>query len=267
MKRDGEEAKSLPLAKKKKEITLQSSDGALLYADEFLAEQSAVVRRAINSNPADISLNIPSVPESVLRLVIEFCEKQAEFTAEINVAAKARKKAKGVIVDFVDNTIEGKDAIAFVNGTVTIEKKRRHWEEEFLLVDHDVLYYLIMVRTLLLDFLLMSLVLDLDRPPISMLRRIYVTIHGRIILLLLLLLDQLQVLYVPNLSEELIVPIMQAADVLEIDSLRNLTCQKLADLIKNKSPEQIREMLGIEDDFSEEEKLEIKKELRLFWDR
>lgn len=71
-------------------------------------------------------------------------------------------------------------------------------------------------------------------------------------------------LYVPNLSEELIVPIMQAADDLEIDSLRNLTCGKLADLTKNKSPEQIRGMLGIDDDFSEEEKQEIKKELQLF---
>lgn len=71
-------------------------------------------------------------------------------------------------------------------------------------------------------------------------------------------------LHVPNLSEELIVPIMQAADDLEIDSLRNLTCRKLADLTKNKSPEQIRGMLGIDDDFSEEEKREIRKELQLF---
>lgn len=152
MKREAEETESPPLAKKKKEITLRSSDGALLSADEFLAEQSAVVRRAINSNPADIPLNVPSVTESVLHLVIEFCKKQAEFTAEINVAASAGKKAKGVIVDSVENTTEGKDAIAVDNGTAAIEKKRRDWEEDFLLVDHDVLYYLIMVRTLLLDF-------------------------------------------------------------------------------------------------------------------
>lgn len=78
--------------------------------------------------------------------------------------------------------------------------------------------------------------------------------------------SQFRVLHVPNLSEELIVPIMQAADDLEIDSLRNLTCRKLADLTKNKSPEQIRGMLGIDDDFSEEEKREIRKELQLFWD-
>ncbi|CAL9146739.1 unnamed protein product [Musa hybrid cultivar] len=199
MKREAESPESPPLVKKKKEITLRSSDGALLSADEFLAEQSAVVRRAINSNPADIAFNVPSVTESVLHLVIEFCKKQAEFTAEINVAAIAGKKAKGVIVDSVDNTTEGKDAIAVDNGMAAIEKKRRDWEEDFLLVDHDVLYYLIM-----------------------------------------------------------------AADDLEIDSLRNLTCRKLADLTKNKSPEQIRGMLGIDDDFSEEEKREIKKELQLF---
>ncbi|URE24482.1 hypothetical protein MUK42_18213 [Musa troglodytarum] len=186
------------MAKKKKEITLRSSDGALLHADEFLAEQSGVVRRAINSNPGDIALNVPSVTESVLHLVTEFCKKQAEFTAEINVAAIAGKKAKGVVDDSVDNTTEGEDEIAVDNGMAAMEKKRRDWEEEFLLVDHDVLYYLIM-----------------------------------------------------------------AADDLEIDSLRNLTCRKLADLIKNKSPQQIRGMLGIDDDFSEEEKQEIKKELQL----
>lgn len=152
MKREGEASESPPLAKKKKEITLRSSDGALLSADEFLAEQSAVVRKAINSNPADIALNVPSVTESVLHLVMEFCKKQAEFTAEINVAAIAGKKAKGVVVDSVDNTTEGKDAIAVDNGMAAIEKKRRDWEEDFLSVDHDVLYYLIMVRSLLLDF-------------------------------------------------------------------------------------------------------------------
>ncbi|URE24481.1 hypothetical protein MUK42_18213 [Musa troglodytarum] len=134
------------MAKKKKEITLRSSDGALLHADEFLAEQSGVVRRAINSNPGDIALNVPSVTESVLHLVTEFCKKQAEFTAEINVAAIAGKKAKGVVDDSVDNTTEGEDEIAVDNGMAAMEKKRRDWEEEFLLVDHDVLYYLIMEK-------------------------------------------------------------------------------------------------------------------------
>uniref|UniRef100_A0A914BV64 Skp1-related protein n=1 Tax=Acrobeloides nanus TaxID=290746 RepID=A0A914BV64_9BILA len=50
-----------------------------------------------------------------------------------------------------------------------------------------------------------------------------------------------------------------AANYLEIPSLYYYTCQKLAERIKGRTPEQIREMFGIEDDLTEEEKAEIRR--------
>ncbi|GJM85317.1 hypothetical protein PR202_ga01756 [Eleusine coracana subsp. coracana] len=49
---------------------------------------------------------------------------------------------------------------------------------------------------------------------------------------------------------------MQAANVLRIDKLLDLTCEAVADLIKGKTPEEIRGRFNITDDYSEEEKEE-----------
>uniref|UniRef100_A0A914DR07 Skp1-related protein n=1 Tax=Acrobeloides nanus TaxID=290746 RepID=A0A914DR07_9BILA len=50
-----------------------------------------------------------------------------------------------------------------------------------------------------------------------------------------------------------------AANYLEIPSLYYYTCQKLAERIKGRTPEQICEMFGVEDDLTEEEKAEIRR--------
>uniref|UniRef100_A0A914D0I4 Skp1-related protein n=1 Tax=Acrobeloides nanus TaxID=290746 RepID=A0A914D0I4_9BILA len=50
-----------------------------------------------------------------------------------------------------------------------------------------------------------------------------------------------------------------AANYLEIPSLYYYTCQKLAERIKGRTPEQVREMFGIEEDLTEEEKAEMRR--------
>ncbi|CAL5083415.1 unnamed protein product [Urochloa decumbens] len=51
-----------------------------------------------------------------------------------------------------------------------------------------------------------------------------------------------------------------AANYLDVKGLLDITCQKVADSIKGKMPEQIREMFGIKNDFTPEEEEEIKRE-------
>jgi S-phase kinase-associated protein 1 len=51
-----------------------------------------------------------------------------------------------------------------------------------------------------------------------------------------------------------------AANYLEVKGLLDLTCQKVADMIKGKTPEQIRQTFGIVNDFTPEEEEEIRKE-------
>ncbi|KAL3844793.1 hypothetical protein ACJIZ3_002196 [Penstemon smallii] len=51
-----------------------------------------------------------------------------------------------------------------------------------------------------------------------------------------------------------------AANYLEIKSLLDLSCQIAADMIKGKSPEEIRAIFKIENDFTPEEEAEVRRE-------
>ena len=59
---------------------------------------------------------------------------------------------------------------------------------------------------------------------------------------------------------ELLFEVIKAANFLEIESLLDLTCAKVATMLKGKSVEEIRQTFGIENDFTPEEEEEIKKE-------
>ncbi|KAF3618396.1 E3 ubiquitin ligase complex SCF subunit sconC [Capsicum annuum] len=51
-----------------------------------------------------------------------------------------------------------------------------------------------------------------------------------------------------------------AANYLNIKSLLNLTCQTVANMIKGKTPEEIRKTFNIKNDFTPEEEEEVTRE-------
>uniref|UniRef100_A0A915D576 Skp1-related protein n=1 Tax=Ditylenchus dipsaci TaxID=166011 RepID=A0A915D576_9BILA len=63
-----------------------------------------------------------------------------------------------------------------------------------------------------------------------------------------------------NVPMEQIVELLLAANYLDIKSLYLYGCQTVAALMKNKSPEEVRELFQLEDDMTEEEKDTIRKE-------
>jgi len=54
--------------------------------------------------------------------------------------------------------------------------------------------------------------------------------------------------------------LLQAWDYLNIKDLLDLTCQTVADMIKNKTPEEIRRTFNIKNDFTPEEEEEVRRE-------
>ncbi|KAL0490036.1 S-phase kinase-associated protein Skp1 [Acrasis kona] len=65
-----------------------------------------------------------------------------------------------------------------------------------------------------------------------------------------------------EIEQSLLIELIMAANYLNIKDLLDLTCAKVASMMKGKSPEQIREMFGIENDFTPEEEAKIRDENR-----
>jgi S-phase kinase-associated protein 1 len=60
--------------------------------------------------------------------------------------------------------------------------------------------------------------------------------------------------------KSIVVLYLQAANYLNIKNLLDLTCQTVADMIKGKTPEEIRKTFNIKNDFTPEEEEEVRRE-------
>ncbi|XP_022845505.1 SKP1-like protein 1A [Olea europaea var. sylvestris] len=63
-----------------------------------------------------------------------------------------------------------------------------------------------------------------------------------------------------KVDQRTLVNLIMASNYLNIKSLLDLTCQTMADMIKGKTPEEIRKIFGIKNDFTPEEEEQIRKE-------
>ncbi|OWM68226.1 SKP1-like protein 1A [Punica granatum] len=63
-----------------------------------------------------------------------------------------------------------------------------------------------------------------------------------------------------QVDQETLFDLTMAANYLSIQSLLDLTCQTVADMIKGKSTEEIRRIFNIKNDYSAEEEAEIRRE-------
>jgi len=63
-----------------------------------------------------------------------------------------------------------------------------------------------------------------------------------------------------EIDQGMLIDLIMAANFLNIKDLLDLTCAKVASMIKGKTPEEIRQMFGIENDFTPEEEEKIREE-------
>ncbi|RZC63620.1 hypothetical protein C5167_025365 [Papaver somniferum] len=63
-----------------------------------------------------------------------------------------------------------------------------------------------------------------------------------------------------NVDQATLFDLILAANYLNIKELWDLTCQTVADMIKGKTPEEIRKIFNIKNDFTPEEEEEVRRE-------
>ena len=63
-----------------------------------------------------------------------------------------------------------------------------------------------------------------------------------------------------NIEQELLFELITAANYLDIRPLLDLTCAKVASMIKGKTPEEIRKQFNIVNDFTPEEEAQVREE-------
>ncbi|KEH23694.1 SCF ubiquitin ligase, SKP1 component [Medicago truncatula] len=145
-----------------KKITLKSSDNETFEVPEAVALESQTIKHMIEDDCTDNGIPVPNVTGQILAKVIEYCKKHVD-------AESSDEKPS--------------------------EDDLKNWDAEFVKVDQDKLFDLIL-----------------------------------------------------------------AANYLNIKSLLDLTCQTVADMIKGKTPEEIRKTFNIKNDFTPEEEEEVRRE-------
>ncbi|GLT30758.1 hypothetical protein SLA2020_055470 [Shorea laevis] len=150
------------MASTSKKIMLKSSDGETFEVEEVVALESQTIKHMIEDDCADNVIPLPNVNSKIVSKVIEYCKKHVEGAAD-------KEKA--------------------------VDEEIKNWDAEFVKVDQNTLFDLIL-----------------------------------------------------------------AANYLNIKTLLDLTCQTVADMIKGKTPEEIRKIFNIKNDFTPDEEEDVRRE-------
>jgi S-phase kinase-associated protein 1 len=102
-----------------KKITLKSSDGETFVVDEAVAVESQTIKHMIEDDCADNEIPLPNVTSKILAKVIEYCKKHVEA---------------------------GSDKEKNVAGVTEKDESLKSWDTEFVKVDQNTLFDLILVR-------------------------------------------------------------------------------------------------------------------------
>ncbi|GAV87655.1 Skp1 domain-containing protein/Skp1_POZ domain-containing protein [Cephalotus follicularis] len=154
-------------ASSSKKITLVSNDDETFEVEEAVAKQSQTIKHMVEDDCANGPIPLPNVTGNILAKVIEYCNKHVE---EANPT---------------------KSLLECASAKEVMDK----WEKEFVQVDQNTLFDLIL-----------------------------------------------------------------AANYLDVKGLFDLTCQTVAEMMKGKSPEEIRQIFHIVNDYTTEEEAEVRRE-------
>ena len=118
-----------------KKITLKSSDGETFVVDEAVAVESQTIKHMIEDDCADNEIPLPNVTSKILAKVIEYCKKHVEA---------------------------GSDKDKNVTGVTEKDESLKNWDTEFVKVDQNTLFDLILVRVRVSFLTLFFIFIDLS---------------------------------------------------------------------------------------------------------
>ncbi|KAI8568757.1 hypothetical protein RHMOL_Rhmol02G0225100 [Rhododendron molle] len=211
----------------KKKIILRSSDGVTFEVDEAVAIQSGVIRQRVENDCADGVFPLANVTSGVLSKVIEYCEKHAKSAAPDSDDRAAVDQLENFDAQFVkvDQTLLFDLILAVLNEIFA----NRNWD---IHRDHKV-------------FILLS------------------TQTGEVIRTLICITVDVSQGCSCSVQEHMGVvddDTLRAANYLDMKALLDLTCQAVADMIKGKTPEEIRKTFNCSGEFTPEEEEEVRRE-------
>ncbi|XP_069146132.1 SKP1-like protein 11 [Solanum lycopersicum] len=202
-------------------IILMSFDGKTFEVDEAMALELETIKHMIEDDWANNTIPVANVTGKILAKVIEYCKCHVE-------------------VSKVEDKIAKEDLKSFDAKFVKVEQGTLFESHAGLNLFKSLC--VVTVKLLLLCYLL---------PCFS---------TRFLVLLLLELLERRVFGNQPLYLSEICLVSLQTANYLNIKSMLDLTCQTVADMIKEKTPEEIYKTFNIENDFTPEEEEKIKRE-------
>ncbi|XP_042425706.1 SKP1-like protein 1 [Zingiber officinale] len=280
-----------------KTITLRSSDGEVFEVDEAVATVSQIIKHVIEDCP-DNTIPLPNVTSKILPEVIEYCKKHVDSSSDGDSRladeelkswdAKFVKVNKAILFQLclaadylyikglLDLTFQ---TVADKTKGMTLEEIRfkkvvtlRSSDGELFVVDEVVAMKSQTIKNLIEDDCADSAI-PLPNVTSDILLQVieYCEKHvdddattasnssdddSRLAEEELKSWDAEFV----KVDQATLFDLILAANYLNIKGLLDLTCQTVVDMIKGKTPEEIRKTFNIKDDFTPEEEEEVRRE-------
>nr|POE59508.1 skp1-like protein 1b [Quercus suber] len=216
-----------------KKITLKSSDGEAFEVEEAVALESQTIKHMIEDDCADNGIPLPNVTSKILAKVIEL-GVQNSVVSSIGTMSSSKKI-----------TLKSSDGEAFeVEEAVALESQTiKHMIEDDC-ADNGIPLPNVTSKIL-------AKVIEYCKKHVESTSADERTSDED--------LKAWDTEFV-RVDQATLFDLILAANYLNIKSLLDLTCQTVADMIKGKTPEEIRKTFNIKNDFTPEEEEEVRRE-------
>ncbi|KAL4284037.1 hypothetical protein GQ457_16G025590 [Hibiscus cannabinus] len=250
----------------KKMITLKSSDGEIFEVDEAVALRSSTIKRMIKEDRVDGEIPIPSVNGKTLSKVLAYCRRLADVAADRENNSDVLKVWEAYFVNVDMDTILDvitTFALGFWHSAMASTSKKMiilmSSDLESFEVDEAVVVQSQTIKNMIEDNCVEGKI-SLPNVTGKTLSKVleYCKKHAEKE-------DKSEELKVwdgdfINVDQGTLFDLMLAANFLDIKELLDLTCQTVADMMKGKTPEEIREIFHIKNDYTPEEEEEVRRE-------